>query len=56
MSIVEEIKESYRQGGVLTKLIYINIAVFVSIRLLQLILGLSTGELNQDSFERNNFV
>lgn len=56
MSIVEEIKESYRQGGVLTKLIYINIAVFVSIRLLQLILGLSTGELNQDSFAFLNWL
>jgi len=35
MSIIDEIKQSYRQGGVLTKLIYINIAVFVIIRLLQ---------------------
>lgn len=35
MSIIDEIKQSYRQGGALTKLIYINIAVFIVLRLLQ---------------------
>ncbi len=35
MGILEEIKQSYRQGGALTKLIYINIGAFVLIRLLQ---------------------
>ena len=41
MSIVDEIKQSYKSGSTLTRLIYINIGVFVSIRLIQL---------------RNNFV
>nr|WP_319400441.1 rhomboid family intramembrane serine protease [uncultured Carboxylicivirga sp.] len=45
MSIVDEIKQSYKQGGALTKLIYINIAVFVTIRLLQAFVTLSTGSM-----------
>ncbi|MBS2210497.1 rhomboid family intramembrane serine protease [Carboxylicivirga mesophila] len=43
MSIVDEIKQSYRQGGVLTKLIYINIGVFIAIRLLQVFFSFSSG-------------
>lgn len=43
MSIWTEIKESFRQGSTLTKLIYINVGVFVVIKLLQLLL-LLTGQ------------
>lgn len=41
MSIWSEIKESFHRGTILTKLIYINVGVFVILRLLQLILMLS---------------
>ncbi|WP_262493062.1 rhomboid family intramembrane serine protease [Marinilabilia salmonicolor] len=41
MSIWTEIKESFRQGSTLTRLIYINTGVFVVIKLLQLILLLT---------------
>lgn len=43
MGIWEEIKDSYRWGSVLTRLIYINIAVFVILRLVQTVLTLTTG-------------
>ncbi|MGQ1889627.1 rhomboid family intramembrane serine protease [Thermophagus sp. OGC60D27] len=36
MSIINEIKASFREGNVLTKLIYVNVGVFVVIKLLQL--------------------
>lgn len=41
MSIWTEIKESFRQGSTLTRLIYINTGVFMVIKLLQLILLLT---------------
>lgn len=34
MNITDEIKESFRQGSVLTRLIYVNIGVFVLVRLI----------------------
>lgn len=34
MSIIDEIKESFKKGSVLTRLIYINIGVFLSIRVI----------------------
>lgn len=34
MSIVDEIKESFKKGSVLTRLIYINIGVFLAIRII----------------------
>lgn len=43
MSIVDEIKQSYRQGGALIKLIYVNVAVFILVRLLQVFFSFSTG-------------
>ncbi len=43
MGILDEIKQSYRQGGALTKLIYINVGVFIVIRLLQAFFSFSTG-------------
>ncbi len=43
MSIVDEIKRSYYQGGALTKIIYINVGVFVVVRLLQVFFTFSGG-------------
>ncbi len=43
MSIIDEIKQSYRQGGALTKLIYVNVAVFVVVRLIQVFFSFSSG-------------
>ncbi len=43
MSIWNEIKDSYRHGTVLTRLIYINLAVFVTLRLIQTINTLVNG-------------
>ncbi len=43
MSIVDDIKRSYKQGEVLTKFIYINIGVFVVVRLLQVFFSFSGG-------------
>ncbi|GAB4293426.1 MAG: rhomboid family intramembrane serine protease [Marinilabiliales bacterium] len=37
MTIIEEIKQSFRRGSVLTKLIYINIAVFLAVNIVYLI-------------------
>ncbi len=37
MNITDEIKESFRKGSVLTRLIYINIGVFVLIRLINVV-------------------
>ena len=34
MSIIDEIKESFKKGSVLTRLIYINLGVFLFIRVL----------------------
>jgi membrane associated rhomboid family serine protease len=36
MSIINEIKDSFRQGSILTRLIYINIGVFLAFRFVQL--------------------
>ena len=36
MSIVQEIRSSFKQGSILTRLIYINIGVFLIFRFLQL--------------------
>lgn len=40
MSIISEIKDSFRNGSILTRLIYINIAVFLLIRMVQLFMVL----------------
>ena len=37
MGIWDEIKESFRKGNVITRLIYINIAVFVVLRLVDVV-------------------
>ncbi|ASB48895.1 rhomboid family protein [Alkalitalea saponilacus] len=41
MSIIREIKESFKYGTILTRLIYINIGVFLAFRFIQLFLVLS---------------
>lgn len=43
MNIIDDIKRSYKQGEVLTKFIYINIGVFVAVRLLQVFFSFSGG-------------
>ncbi|WP_439181719.1 rhomboid family intramembrane serine protease [Carboxylicivirga taeanensis] len=50
MGIVDEIKQSYRQGGALTKLIYINIGAFVLIRLLQIFFSFSSGSASMEAY------
>ncbi len=41
MTILSEIKDSFKNGSVLTRLIYVNIGVFLFIRLVQLVMVLS---------------
>lgn len=53
MSIVDEIKESFKTGSILTKLIYVNLAVFVIYNLVQA-LFLLTG--NGDSFNLMQYL
>jgi membrane associated rhomboid family serine protease len=47
MSIVDEIKDSFRKGSTLTRLIYINLAVFIGVNLAEVILFLAN---RQDLF------
>lgn len=44
MSIIDEIKESFREGSVLTRLIYINIGVFLLVRIINVFFFLSGEE------------
>lgn len=44
MAIVEEIKQSFKHGSALTRLIYINLAVFIAVRVIQLFFFLSNRE------------
>ncbi|MCW3806450.1 rhomboid family protein [Plebeiibacterium marinum] len=46
MSIIDEIKQSFRQGGVVTRLIYINLGVFVVIRILHALFALTLSDIN----------
>ena len=43
MNVVDEIKESFKQGSVLTRLIYVNLAVFLLVRIIQLFFYLGGG-------------
>jgi len=48
MNITEEIKQSFKYGSMLTKIIYINLAVFVIVRLLEVVyLLFNIGEASQ---------
>ncbi len=44
MNIIDEIKESFREGSVLTRLIYINIGVFLLVRIINVFFFLSGQE------------
>ena len=46
MTIAEEIKDSFKHGSVLTRLIYINIAVFLVIRIIYVVFYLTGNEFN----------
>lgn len=49
MSIVDEIKESFKQGTTLHKLIYLNLGLFLAVHLVRMILMLSNApELNEN--------
>ena len=41
MTILDEIKESFREGSVLTRLIYVNLGVFLTFRILNVFFYLS---------------
>lgn len=41
MSIIDEIKESFKQGNVLHKLIYMNVGLFLAVQIVRIILFLS---------------
>ncbi len=40
MTIIDEIKDSFKRGTVLTRLIYVNLAVFVGVKLIEVLLFL----------------
>jgi membrane associated rhomboid family serine protease len=50
MSIWQEIKDSYRFGSVLTRLIYINIAVFLILRLIHVFIAITSGPIDENQF------
>ncbi|PZX19190.1 membrane associated rhomboid family serine protease [Breznakibacter xylanolyticus] len=50
MTIWQEIKDSYKWGSVLTRLIYINIGVFVLLRLIQAFFTFTTGPYAESSY------
>lgn len=51
MNLVDEIKQSFREGGVLTRLIYINIAVFVLTGLVFVVFRLVTPGISLDALQ-----
>lgn len=52
MSIVDEIKESFKQGNTLHKLIYLNLALFVLVQLARIVLFMSNSYGYYDDFLR----
>lgn len=52
MNIIEDIKSSFRQGSTLTRLIYLNLGLFVAVNLVKIILMLSSSADYFDSFLR----
>jgi membrane associated rhomboid family serine protease len=44
MSVIDEIKHSFRTGSILTKLIYVNLAVFVAVKVIQVIFFLFSAD------------
>lgn len=45
MGLLEEIKESFRKGSTLTRLIYINIGTFITVRLIYTVFALFSGSI-----------
>lgn len=50
MSIWQEIKDSYRVGTTLTRLIYINLAVFLFLKILYVIIAIGAGPIGETNF------
>ncbi len=50
MSITSEIKESFRKGTILHKLIYLNLGLFLTVQLVRIVLFLSNSYDQYDSF------
>ena len=50
MAIIDEIKESFKKGSTLTRLIYINLAVFILVNLLEAIFFLSNNHARFSDF------
>ena len=51
-SIIDEVKDSFRQGSVLTKFIYLNIGVFLAVKIVQIFLYLFNSPDNTMNFLR----
>jgi len=51
-SIIDEVKDSFRQGSILTKFIYLNIGVFLVVKIIQIILYLFNSPDNTMNFLR----
>lgn len=52
MNIIDELKDSFRQGSILTKFIYLNIGVFVAVKIVQIFLYLFNTPDNTMNFLR----
>ena len=50
MAIIDEIKDSFRKGSTLTRLIYINLAVFILVNLVEVVFFLSNNHPRFSSF------
>lgn len=52
MNIIDELKDSFRQGSILTKFIYLNIGVFLAVKIVQIFLYLFNSPDNTMNFLR----
>jgi len=52
MNIIDEIKESFKQGTTLHKLIYLNLGLFLAVQIVRIILLLSNFPDHYDTFLR----
>jgi membrane associated rhomboid family serine protease len=52
MSIIDEVKASFRQGTTLHKLIYLNVGLFLAVQIVRIILFLGNGYEHFDTFIR----
>ena len=53
MSIIDEIKESFKKGNTLHKLIYLNLGLFLAVQIVRIILLLSNSYESYDGFLRH---